>query len=176
MLTRFGVRVLAGCATVVAWSIGLTAPVAAQDFPGGDSWVIQRLEPLPTGREGKPDTLLVRPSAVEYFGEPHVFFYDPSAGDLRHGVWSAHDDVWLFETLDGHVTDANGRVDGVVGMSPSAAVRGDELHVFYYDASQNDLRHGVWTPKSPGWSFDIVDGSVATPRGQQPGLIGLYPS
>ena len=62
-------------------------------------------------------------------------------------MWSARDDVWLFETLDGNVTDDDGRVDGDVGQSPSAVVRGDEYtawNIALYAASLVPLSILLW--------------------------------
>ncbi len=147
------------------------ARVDAQEFPRGDVWVEQGLDPMSSGNPGRDSP----PAATSYFGEPHVFYYDETSGDLRHGVWRLND-IWVFETLDGQLADTAGRVDANVGQTPSVVVLDDELHVFYYDASANDLRHGTWTPAAGRWIFEIVDGSVATTRGQSPGTTGLHPS
>ncbi len=61
--------------------------------------------------------------------ETHIFYYDSSAGDLRH-AWLPLTGSWTFETADGHST-AGGRVNGDVGRNPASVSVGAQLRVFY---------------------------------------------
>jgi hypothetical protein len=94
-------------------------------------------------------------SGVTYAGGPHVFSYDATNGNLRH-AW--YDRGWHAETLDGAGADAFGRVNADVGRHTSALIYGGLPHVFYYDASNGDLRHAWWD--GAHWRFEITDGSA----------------
>ncbi|MCZ7531765.1 MAG: hypothetical protein M5U31_16380 [Acidimicrobiia bacterium] len=72
-------------------------------------------------------------------GRPHVFYYDRTAGNLRRGRYTGAG--WVFEHLDGNGFD-HGRTLDDVGWFNAAVVSGGLPHVFYYDLTTEDLRHG----------------------------------
>lgn len=111
-------------------------------------------------------------SSVTYAGAPHVFSYDQTNGNLRH-AWYARG--WHAETLDGAGADAFGRVDADVGRHTSALIYGGRPHVFYYDASNGNLRHAWWT--GTRWGFEVLDGSAsAVASGRSTGDVGETPA
>lgn len=92
-------------------------------------------------------------SAVTDLGEPHVFYWDASAGDLRHAWGGA---PWSFEVIDGNSL-AGGRTTNLVGAGGITAVSTPQaLQVFYYDSTAGDLRRAWWPGSS--WSFEVADG------------------
>ena len=91
-------------------------------------------------------------SSIDYAGGPHVFSYDQTNGNLRHD-W--YDRGWHAETLDG-AGGVGGRVDADVGRHTSALLYGGLPHVFYYDATNGDLRHAWWD--GARWNYEVIDG------------------
>jgi hypothetical protein len=96
-------------------------------------------------------------STVTYLGGPHVFSYDATNGNLRH-AWYAGG--WHAETLDGAGADSFGRVNADVGRHTAAVMYNGTPHVFYYDATNGDLRHGFWTGHA--WRFENLDGAAGS--------------
>ena len=79
-------------------------------------------------------------AATLYQGVPHVWYGDNTGGDLRHAWWNAAAGAWGFETLDGN-GGANGRTADMVGYYNAVTLYQGEPHVFYLDATGDDLRH-----------------------------------
>jgi hypothetical protein len=84
----------------------------------------------------------------------NVFSYDATAGNLRWGQRTGS--TWSFATIDG-AGGTGGRIDANVGEDQSAAAYEGLLHVFYYDRTHGDLRHGWYDGSS--WSFETLDGA-----------------
>ena len=76
-----------------------------------------------------------------YAGEPHVWYHDFTAGDLRHAWWDGA--RWTFETLDG-AGGGNGRTIKNVGQFNAVALHAGQPHVWYYDATVGTFRHAWW--------------------------------
>ncbi len=93
-------------------------------------------------------------SSVKYQRKPNVFYYDATGGNLRWGQKMSG--VWSFATIDG-AGGAGGRIDANVGEDQAASSRAGVLHVFYFDRTHGDLRHG-WYDGS-AWRFETLDGS-----------------
>ena len=107
----------------------------------------------PNGRT--PNNVGVYNAAVLYGGRPHVFYYDNTGSDLRHGYWNGQ--FWAFETLDGN-GGPNGRTSNDVGTFSSVVLYGGRPHVFYYDEDfGGTLRHGYWNGQF--WAFEVLDGN-----------------
>lgn len=87
-------------------------------------------------------------------GQLHVFYFDGTNGDLRHGWWSPGQ-PWRFETLDG-AGGSGGRTTSLVGAQIAAANVGGFLNVFYLDSTEQRLRRGRWTGST--WLFERFDG------------------
>jgi hypothetical protein len=68
--------------------------------------------------------------------------YDVTHGDLRH-AWSDANG-WHFQTLDGSGGSTPGQISANVGYNPIALQYDTTLQVFYYDATNGDLRH-TWS-------------------------------
>ena len=74
----------------------------------------------------------------------HVFARDVDKNDLRHYWSSPSQGGWQVEDLDGSGDDGSaGRTNSSTGEDPAAAVYGTKLHVFYYDATDTNLRHAT---------------------------------
>jgi hypothetical protein len=133
----------------------------------GTTWGFETLDGAggPTGRIDA--SVGEYASAVNFGGNPHVFYYDGSSGNLRHAWWSGT--TWGFETLDG-AGGANGRTDGNVGILTSAVMFGGNPHVFYYDATNGNLRHAWWSGTT--WGFETLDGAGG-PTGRIDADLGL---
>src|SRR5262249_27189877 len=78
------------------------------------------------------------PASFVYNGQLNVFYYDVGNGDLRH-AWLVGK-RWNYETLDGNTT-SGGRLNSDLGRGPTVDVFNNQLHVFYYDWGNTDLRH-----------------------------------
>jgi hypothetical protein len=87
-------------------------------------------------------------------GQPHVWYYNETSGDLRHGWWNGA--TWSFETLDG-AGGASGRVNADVGAFDAVTLYGGQPHVWYYNETGGDMRHGWWN--GAAWSFETLDGA-----------------
>ena len=97
------------------------------------------------------------PTVTVYEGVLELFYYDSTAGSLRH-AWSTNGTSWSFETLDGPGSSITGHSEDNVGATPNVVVPDSKtLEVFYYDVSAGTLRH-AWE-KGTGWHFETLDGS-----------------
>jgi hypothetical protein len=77
-----------------------------------------------------------------------LFYRDSTAGNLRH-AWQKKGSNWVFETLDGE-GGGQGRINEDVGVGQISAVvqhfvgptgTWDDVHLFYSDWSNKDLRY-----------------------------------
>jgi hypothetical protein len=150
---------------------------ATPDATDTFNWVIgtevanQRFESLDGGGGTHGQTLDdvgATSSALTYNGQAHVWYYDRTAGDLRHGWWDGA--RWNFETLDGS-GGANGRVDADVGAYPAALVYAGQAHVWYHDKSAGALRHAWWD--GARWNFETLDGDGGA-NGRTANDVGEY--
>jgi hypothetical protein len=92
----------------------------------------------------------------------HIYYYDATLHSLRHG-WYTDDNGWNFETLDGSASSVSGKVADV-GMSNAAVDSGGGMHVFYYDATNTNLRH-AWYYPAQGWKFENLEGDYGSISG-----------
>jgi hypothetical protein len=103
------------------------------------------------------------PSVTIYEGTLQLFYYDSTAGSLRH-AWSSNGTTWNFETLDGPGSSITGHSEDNLGETPTAIVAdGGDLEVFYYDVTAETLRH-AWENET-GWHFETLDGSSGSVSG-----------
>jgi subtilisin family serine protease len=93
-------------------------------------------------------------STIIWQGVPHVWYYDLTAGALRHAWWNGS--RYTRETLDGTGGTA-GQTTNNAGLFTSVAVFNGAAHVWYYDATAHNLRHAWWN--GTGWAFEILDGA-----------------
>ena len=110
---------------------------------------------------GCPPPQISSSSVVAVGSQPHVFYYDVTNGNLRHGWWNPVAVAWSFEDFDGH-TNTGYRLNADVGRNPTALVIGGQPHVFYYDATGGNLRHAWWNTGTSSWSFENFDGYTNT--------------
>jgi len=111
-------------------------------------------------------------SAVVYNGQLHEFSYDATSGTLIHTWWSGS---WQTEVLDGAGGIANGAQTGRdEGLYNSAIVYNGQLHDFYYDATNGDLRHVWWNGSS--WTAEELDGNSGDVSGAMTATVGIWNS
>lgn len=112
-----------------------------------------------TTRDGQGQGITGRIAAVFHAPETHVFYFDATAGNLRH-AWENL--AWNYETFD--AATPNGGV--------TAASTTDGLHVFYGDAIGGNLRH-AWGLAT--WTFETADGD-STLGGRLDADLGRNPA
>jgi hypothetical protein len=133
-----------------------------RSYENGSGWVTETLDGS-GGVAGRINADVGKmPAAAIYNNQLHVFYFDVTNGDLRHGVSDTNGGNWTFETLDGD-SQTGGRTTAKVGVNPAAAVYGNTLQVFHYDDTAGNIRH-VWFTPGVGWSNENLDGD--------PGSIG----
>ncbi len=110
------------------------------------------------------------PVSILYSNGIQLFYYDATNGNLRH-AWD-NGGGWNFETMDG-ASGTYGNVNGDVGLNPEALAFGSSLQLFYYDATNGNLRHG-WSD-SGGWHFENLEGDVGSVSGYNSNT-GLTPT
>lgn len=136
----------------------------------GTFWNFENLDGGSGSVSGYTASVGSDPTAVSYSGTLQVFYYDSSYGNLRH-AWS-NSTGWHFENLDGD-PGSIGKDDADVGYNPAAVVYGSTLQVFYYDATNGNLRH-AWSD-SNGWHFETLDGDPGS-IGKNNANLGLTPN
>jgi hypothetical protein len=112
-------------------------------------------------------------SVAEYGGQLHVFYAEWTANGshrLRH-AWYGAGIGWSAETLDGQGAVTAGATSNDVGLRTSAYVMGGQLHVFYFDRTNADLRH-MWNSFGAPWKSETLDGSANSTSGR-PALVGF---
>lgn len=140
----------------------------------GSTWLYQTLDggdpaKNASGRGGDVGT---DAHAVVFAGQPHVFYYDATNGDLEHAWWNGA--AWVFQTLDGSSGSGSvSRQGGDVGTDISVMSFGGGPHVFYYDVTDKGLRHAWWSGSQ--WLFQTLDG-VGGPAGSSTDDVGQYTS
>lgn len=100
------------------------------------------------------NTIGLQPKTISYKGKLYVFYYDATQRVLKLSI---DNPGWSHQTLDGNNT-ANGRIVGDVGKALTAFIYDDTLHIYYYDTTNQSLRHAWYNPAN-GWIFEVVDGS-----------------
>ena len=124
----------------------------------GTTWLFEDLDGT-GGADGRTTNTVGADAAVTVWNnQPHVWYFDGSAGDLRHAWWTGT--RWQFETLDGATVGPNGRVNATVGEDNAVSVWNGTPHVFYRDSTNADLRHAWWT--GAAWFFETLDGAGGT--------------
>lgn len=136
----------------------------------GANWNFETLDGASNTPGGQEAVSGQTPVAVVHNGTLQLFYYNSSGGDLRHG-W-ADTSGWHFETLEGDPHSISG-YDSNVGLDPTTVSQNDMLQVFYYDTSQNNLRH-AWADGA-GWHFENLDGDLHSICGRD-GVVGKNPS
>ncbi len=150
------------------WYVDNTGGNLRHGWWNGTAWQFETLDGVP-GPNGRIDSIVgAYSAALIYGGQPHVWYYDDTGGNLRHGWWNGT--AWQFETLDG-VLGPNGRIDGIVGAYSAALIYGGQPHVWYYALTGNNLRHGWWD--GTAWQFETLDGALG-PNGRIEGNVGWY--
>ncbi len=107
-------------------------------------------------------------AAILYNGRPHVFYRSDGLDSLRHAYYNGS--AWIFETLDG-MGGPNGRVNTDVGWNNSVVLYNGRPHVFYYDSTDDTLRHAYYN--GVAWAFEILDGNGG-PNGRVVSNVGEY--
>lgn len=122
----------------------------------GLRWAFEDLDgPGVSGGGRSPNAIGSDVSTVLFNNEPHVFYTDSVAGDLRHCWWGGAVGRWFFETLDGAGGDGS-RVDGRIGDDVATLTWGGRPHLFYPNETSGRLRHAWWTGSR--WGFENLEG------------------
>ena len=113
-------------------------------------------------------------NAVTVYGnQVQVYYYDVTSHALRHAWW---DTVrWNFETLDGSGSSGGGgrTTTDTVGWNSGVTTYGNQLQIWYYDATTDALRHAWWD--TVRWNFEVLDGSgAAGGNGRTSDHVGQY--
>jgi hypothetical protein len=99
-------------------------------------------------------------AAVRHGDETWVFYgADPGDGHDLRLARLGDDGTDSFRTLDG-ASMRSGRTTHDVGADVSAVVHEGLVHVFYVDATQDDLRH-AWRAPGAAWRFETIDGHAS---------------
>src|SRR5581483_5475723 len=109
-------------------------------------------------------------TAEYYNGQLQLYYYDATNGILRH-AWTSSG-TWHFENLDGDAGSVSG-YSADVGQDPSVTTYNGQLELFYYDATNGNLRH-AWTV-SGDWHFENLDGDPGSISGFD-GDVGQDPT
>jgi len=109
-------------------------------------------------------------AAVLYNGLPHVFYRDETSDTLRHAYYTGS--AWGFETLEGN-GGTNGRIEANVGEYIATVLYNGLPHVFYYDTTNDTLRHAYYNGFF--WAFETLDGNGGT-NGRVNANVGTYNS
>ncbi len=121
----------------------------------GSAWTFETLDGA-GGADGRTANVVGRASTAAVASNQLFLWYrDDTAKDLRLARTSGS--TWSFSTLDGN-GGGRGRTTNDVASVASGAALGAEPHVWYYDATGGDLRHG-WRNTSNEWTFETVDGN-----------------
>jgi hypothetical protein len=120
----------------------------------GDTWFASTLDGNSVSGGRINANVGMESTAILWNGDPHVLYADSTNGNLRHA--SLVNGSWSFETLDG-AGGVNGRVNANVGMYPSAVIHENNLHFYYQDLTNGNLRSGYWNGAS--FSFVTLDGA-----------------
>ncbi len=91
------------------------------------------------------------PSVTTIGNSIQLFYYDHSAGNLKH-AWTSSSHGWRFEEFDGSSVSAGGR-NANIGINSAITPFNSGLQLFYYDQDNGYLRH-AWTSASHGWRFE----------------------
>ncbi|MCZ7531774.1 MAG: hypothetical protein M5U31_16425 [Acidimicrobiia bacterium] len=107
-------------------------------------------------------------AAILYNGRPHVFYRSDGIDSLRHAYYNGS--AWAFETLDGQ-GGPNGRINADVGWENSVVLYNGRPHVFYYNSTNDTLRHAYYNGWA--WIFETLDGAGG-PNGRVSSDVGEY--
>ncbi len=134
----------------------------------GQFWAFETLD----GHRSGPHGEVMRDvgehvSAIVYNGRPHVFYRDTGAVELRHGYYNGQ--YWAFETLDGHRVGPHGELVANTGEYITAILYNGRPHVFYYDRTNESLRHGYYNGLF--WVYETLDGDGG-PNGRTTNDVG----
>ncbi len=122
------------------------------------AWVFENLDGA-GGSDGRIDADVGESASVidELFDFYwRVFYYDATNGDLRYGFYDILAATWEFGTVDG-AGGGGGRIDGDVGSDLSATGHSSGPAVFYYDATNGNLRSATWN--GSGFVLTTLDGA-----------------
>lgn len=127
----------------------------------GSRWVDRALDGASSSLDGTTNNDVGQGiTATVYNGELQLFYRDSTAGSLRH-AWTSNGQ-WRFETLDGTPAAVN-RSSANVGTHPKVITYKNQLQLFYYDITNQALRHAWWDGRS--WRFEHLDGTVSSVTG-----------
>lgn len=143
-------------------------------LPSGGSWQMNNHDGDPGSiaqRAGHVDTGLM-PAVTVYGTSMQLFYFEPGSTNLRHSWSNSAGTSWSFETFDG---DAGSILQNTAdtGYDPTVTVYNNTLQLFYYDATNGNLRHVY---ENSGWHQETLDGHTSDTAGRRNTTLGLNPS
>jgi len=136
------------------------------------SWYFEALDGSSSSVSAQEGTLGQSPRAIQFGTSIQVFYYDSASGNLKRSYEDGSG--WINETLDGS-GGANGRINADVGKMPSATIYNNQMHVFYFDATNGDIRHGISDISGSSWTFETLDGDSQV-GGRTVAKVGVNPA
>jgi hypothetical protein len=94
-------------------------------------------------------------------GKPIIVFTQAAKGDLMLATWNGS--YWSKSTIDGAGGSAGrtrNNIAGNISLCKSGTGTNQQLHIFYSDTKDLDLRHALYDGKS--FTFEVVDGNGPT--------------
>lgn len=124
-------------------------------------WKAITLDGTAASQTGRSDDNGLWTSAVMKGNSQQVYYYNASIGSLRHMWWA--NNKWHIETLDG-TTTSKAKHDTDMGKYVSAVMNGSQQQVYYYDATNGNLRYMY--DKDGKWHSRSLDGSLGSETGR----------
>lgn len=97
------------------------------------------------------------PSSITLNSYLYNFYYDVTEGTLRAAI-NDNATGWSFKSLDGQGL-GTGQVTSRVGQFSAPIIYSNQVHVFYLDVSNGDLRHAWSANGDSAWQYETLDGN-----------------
>ena len=132
--------------------LGVSIPVVTKPVTPQAGWKSSVLDSSADGRSV---------SSINFNGYPAIAYTDTKKGDLKLATFNGK--TWKKVTVDG-AGGSGGRTNHTISGAISMCVNGSgvkqNLHIFYSDATEKDLRYAKFNGKS--FTFETVDGNGPT--------------
>ena len=100
-------------------------------------------------------------ASTTFNGKPIIVFTQAAKGDLMLATWNGS--YWSKSTIDGAGGSAGrtrNNIAGNISLCKSGTGTNQQLHIFYSDSKDLDLRHALYDGKT--FTFEVVDGNGPT--------------
>ena len=133
-------------------SLGSSTPVSTKAVVPQSAWKATALDSSADGKSL---------ATIMFNGKPVVAYTDSKNADLKLASFDGKN--WKKITVDGS-NRTGGRtthaIEGAISLCVNGSGSNQTLHIFYIDATENDLRYASYNGKS--FSFETVDGNGAS--------------